>query len=348
MQATAYAAPDPRRYAGHHNIFNYKVQAKMTVIINTIWGGRVTQTVDRQISRNRGGQNFEKVDSESNKVCIVLTRDALISIAYTGIAVAHESWIDCVIADCLAHRKLEFSMVQSGSRYLARPVHAIIKELSLNLNGKLNSDEKSRIYDLQLSVVGLHFSDKPKPLAWELKRGKKEENGNRYFKVTKHKVGKFLREHPSGLWGETLGNPGTTVDEGLRSLAKTAGFTHDDVERYLKDLIQKRSSETKSVSPECVSVQLDLRRSDGHAQFTFYPTKESPLLSPWVLTPRMICAPFLMSSSNLPMSDCGRYLLGGFEDGNTKLNVLTRIPFEYKQRQSGVISIKFQDRAKIP
>jgi hypothetical protein len=113
----------------------------MTVIINTIWGGRVTQTVDRQISRNRDGQNFEKVDNESNKVCIVLTRDALISIAYTGIAVVHESWIDCVIADCLAHRKLKFAMVQPGSPYLARPVHAIINELSLNLNEELGTDK---------------------------------------------------------------------------------------------------------------------------------------------------------------------------------------------------------------
>ncbi len=320
----------------------------MTVIINTIWGGRVTQTVDRQISRNIGNQNYEKVDSESNKVCIVLTRDALVSIAYTGVAVAHENWMDCVIADCLAHRKLKFAMVQPGTPDLARPLHTIINELSLNLNGKLNSDKKSRLYDLQVSIVGLHFSNRPKPLAWELRRGKKEQNGNRYFKVTKHNVGKFLREHPSGLWGETLGNSGNTVEEGLKALAKIEGFTHDDVERYLKNLIMKRSDETQSVSPECVSVQLDLRKSDGHAQFTFYPMKESPLLSPWVLTPRMICAPSLMSSSNLPVSDCGRYSIGGFEDGNTNLNVLTRFPVEFKQQQSGIISVKFQDRAKIP
>jgi hypothetical protein len=320
----------------------------MTVIINTIWGGRVTQIADRQISRSKGGQNYEKVDNESNKVCIVLTRDALVSIAYTGIAVAHEKWIDCVIADCLAHRELKFAMVQPGSLYLARPLHAIINELSINLNGKLNSDKKSRIYDLRISIVGLHISDKPKPLAWELRRGKEKENENRYFELIKHKVGKFLREQPSGLWGETLGNSGATVDEGVISLADTEGFTHDDVERYLKDLILKRSSETKTVSPECVSVQLDLRKSDGHAQFTFYPTKESPLLSPWVLTPGIICAPSLMSSSNLSASDCGRYSLGGFKDGNTNLNILTRIPIEYKQQQGGVISIGFQNRAKTP
>lgn len=320
----------------------------MTVIINTIWGGRVTQTVDRQISKRIGKQRYEKVDSESNKVCIVLTRDALVSIAYTGIAVAHEKWIDCVIAECLAHRSLSYAMIQTGAPFLARPLHTVIQELSFNLNGRLNSDEKSRLHDLKISIVGLHISDKPKPLSWELKRGKKEENGNRYFKVIRNRVGKFLREHPTGLWCKTLGDPGKTIDEGIEYLEKTEGFTHDDVERHLKGLIVKRSTETKTVSPECVSVQLDLRKYDGQAQFTFYPTKESPLLSPWVLTARIICAPSIMSSSNLPISDCGKYLMGGFIDGKTNLNVLTRIPIEFKEPQRGVIVMKFQDRANIP
>lgn len=322
----------------------------MTVIINTIWGGRVTQIVDRQISRSAGVQGCEVVDSKSNKVCVVLTIDALVSIAYTGIAVSHETWIDCVIADCLAHRKLKSAMIQPGSPYLARPLHAIIHELSLNLNGMLNSDKRARLYDLRLSIVGLHFSNRPMPmpLAWELRRGPKEKNGNRYFDIVKHKVGKFLRENPVGLWGETLGDPGTTIDERLKSLADTDGFTHDDVERYIRDLVMKRSIETETVSLECIAVQLDLRKTDGHAQITFYPKERSPLLSPWVLTPRMICAPTLTSSSNLPVSECGKYSIGGFEDRDTKLNVLTRIPVEFRQQESGVISIKFQNRAKIP
>lgn len=320
----------------------------MTVIINTFWGGRVIQVVDRHISRNVGGRDCEVVDTESNKVCIVLTRDALVSIAYTGIAVNHEAWVDCVIANCLAHRELGFAMIQPGSPYLARPIHTVINELSWNLNGKLNSDKQTRLYDLHLSVVGMHFSNKPMPFAWELSRGPKETNGNRYFKIIKHKVGKFLREKPLGLWIETLGNPGDSVDDGLKLLAEKEGFTHDDVERYIRDLIIKRSTETKAVSPECVTVQLDLRKADGQAQVTFYPVKKSPFLSPWVLTPRMICSPTLMSSSNSPASECEKYLVGGFKDGITNLNVLTRIPIEYRQQASGVISIKSQIRLKTP
>lgn len=206
----------------------------MTVIINTFWGGRITQLVDRQISRSVDGRDCEVIDSESNKVCIVLARDALVSIAYTGIAVNHETWVDCVIANCLAHRELKFAIAQPGSPYLARPIRTVINELELNLNGKLNSDKNTRLYDLHLSIVGMHFSNKPMPLAWELRRGPKEKNGNRYFKIIKHKVGKFLREKPLGLWGETLGDPGASVDDGLKLLAETEGFIHDDSDHLPK------------------------------------------------------------------------------------------------------------------
>jgi hypothetical protein len=319
----------------------------MTVIINTIWGGRVSQVVDRQISKVLGKNIYGEVDRESNKVCIVLARDALVSIAYTGIAIAHGKWIDCVIANCLAHREVSFSLVQPGSPFLARPIHTIIKELSINLNGKLNSDDKSRPHDLQITIVGWHLSKKLTPLAWELYRGPKEDNGNRYFKLIKYKAGKFFRESPNGIWGETLGNPGSTIDEGLKSIVKSEGYTHDDVERKIRDLIKKRSKETKTVSPECIAVQLDKNNPDGQVQVTFYSSQKSPLLIPWIMTPRMICAPSVMSSSCLPTSECGYYAVGGFDDCNTNLSVQARIPKENTEDFSGAIVNAFKKRKDV-
>lgn len=320
----------------------------MTVIVNTVWGGRVSQVVDRQISRKVGDESHSVVDRESNKVLIVLTNDALVSIAYTGIAVADCTWMDCVIANCLAHRKLDNAMIQPGISYLARPIHTIIDELALNLNGKLNGDKVARTHDLKLSIVGFHLSDKQTPLAWELSRGSKKENGFRYFKVMKRKLGKFLREHPNGLWGETLGNSGNTIDEGLAALGQVEGMTHDDVELYIRELVRKRASETKTVSSECIAIQIDLRKHDGQVQATFYPDSKAKLLTPWVLTPRMVSAPSIMSSSCLPVSECGKYALGGFEDVNTNLNIQSRLPIEYSEKFKGVISMQFKDRIKTP
>lgn len=40
-------------------------------------------------------------------------------------------------------------------------------------------------------------------------------------------------------------------------------YTSDDVELYIRELVRKRASETKTVSSECIAIQIDLRRHDG-------------------------------------------------------------------------------------
>ena len=318
----------------------------MTVIINTFWGGKVSQVVDRQISRRISRQKISTVDEESNKVVIVLTKDALLSIAYTGIAVAHSTWMDCIIAKCLAHRDLPNAMIQPGIPHLARPAHVVINELATNLNGKLNSDKRARNYDLTLSIVGFHLSGKRTPLEWEMKRGEIQKNGNRYFDVKMHSLGKFLRENPKGLRIEMFGDHGETIEKGMAELGKIEGFDHDDVENYVKDLVRKRAQETNTVSSECIAVQIDLKKPDSQIQVTFYPDEKAPLLSPWVLTPRLVCAPTIESSSNFPISECGKFVVGGFSDGNTNLNVLCRLPLEFREKDSGIIDIKTQKRKR--
>ncbi|MCF6261074.1 MAG: hypothetical protein L3J98_13095 [Gammaproteobacteria bacterium] len=83
-------------------------------------------------------------------------------------------------------------------------------------------------------------------------------------------------------------------------------------------------------------------------QATFYPDNKAKLLTPWVLTPRMVSAPSIMSSSCLPVSECGKYVLGGFEDVNTNLNIQSRLPIEYSEKFKGVISMQSKDRIKTP
>lgn len=309
----------------------------MTVIINTIWGGRISQIVDRRISQLRTDGTRAVVDSESNKAVIVLARDALVSIAYTGIAVANQTWIDCQIANCLAHTQLKMAFIQSGSRYLARPIHAVMKELAINLNGCLNSDRRARIENLTVSVIGWHLGQQFKPFAWELRRGEPQENRMRYFKLvtSSNRVGKFFREKPKGLWGETLGDPGGLINGRLSGLAETAGLNHDDIEFYFRDAIRERARETATVSLDCIAIQLDPREEDWQVRVTYYPSESRadghPLLSPWIMTSGLICAPSKSTSNFLPVSECGRYALSGFEDGNTNLKVQLRLPVEMIQ-----------------
>lgn len=251
------------------------------------------------------------------------------SIAYTGVAVANLKWMDSVIASCLAHRQLDDAMIQTGAHGLARPVYRVIDELCLNLNGRLNSDPRARNLDLRLSVVGWHLGVKIRPFSWELYRGAPAQNGMRYFQVTRNAVGKFLREHPTGLSLETLGDADQALNDRLAALGQTDGFTHDDVERYIVDAIAARAAMTPTVGPSCLAIQLDPRDPSGHAQITYYPdsTEEAPtFLTGWLLTPRMICSPGNESTFGSSPSTCGLYVVGGFSDGFTNLHVRTRLP----------------------
>ncbi len=326
----------------------------MTVIVSTIWGGRISMIADRRISRRLPGQDVEIVDDDSNKLIVVQCYGALFAIAYTGVAAAHESWMDCIIAECLTHRKLELSLAAPGASMLARPAFALINELRINLNGALNSDRQSRLERLELLVQGWDIRGvRPRTFSCKLIRGSVQPNGNRYFELKHHAVAKFFREHPTGLWGETLGDDGGAIPGALEDLHSNVGFTHDDVERHLREAILSRSRETWTVSPACVALQLDPRIPDGQVMVTYYPHDTSasgyPLLSPWVLTPRMICAPSIASSAYSPRSDCGSYLLGGFSDGNTHLHVNTRLPAEYGMPSGeGPVRFRFQPRAVVP
>lgn len=329
----------------------------MTVIVSTIWGGRVSIVVDRRISRRLSSNFVQVVDDDSNKLLVVQCYGALFAIVYTGVAVAHQSWMDCMIADCLAHRKLSPAhrklspaLVQSGECLLARPAFALINELQINLNGALNSDTKSRLVDLELLIQGWNFrKGKLIPFSCKLRREPRQINGNRYFRLQHHPVAKFFRENPTGLWGETLGDDGGEIAKAFGALKSTVGFTHDDVEKYFRQAVLKRSHETQTVSPSSVALQIDPRVADGQVTFTYYPHAASDkgysLLNPWVMTPRMICAPSISTSAFSHRSDCGNYLLGGFSDEITQLRVVTRLPVEHGMPLGkGILGFKFQER----
>lgn len=146
MQATLRTFAQPG-YANvmYHDLWGDRraqVCFAVTVIVSTIWGGKVSIVVDRRISRRLSGHSVAVVDDDSNKLLVVQCHGSLFAVAYTGIAVAHQRWMDCVIADCLAHQKLSPALVQPGSSLLARPAYALIRELMINLNGALNTDKR--------------------------------------------------------------------------------------------------------------------------------------------------------------------------------------------------------------
>ena len=133
--------------------------------------------VDRRISRRISDRSVAVLDDELNKLLVVQCHGALLAIAYTGVAVAHQAWMDCVIADCLAHRKLSPALAQPSAPLLARPAFALISELKINLNGALNSDHRSGLQDLELLIQGWEYGKKRLiPFSCKLTRGPDHPN----------------------------------------------------------------------------------------------------------------------------------------------------------------------------
>ena len=173
----------------------------------------------------------------------------------------------------------------------------------------------------------------------------------RCFRINRHPVGKFLRRCPTGLWAESLGDTGTTVDSRLQALGKTRGFTHDDVELYAKEAIAARSTETATDGAECLAVQLDPVDAGGQVQFTYYPGPNAvnapTFLTGWVLTPTIVCSPGMESTSGSTFSECGKYIVGGFTDCGASLNVRTRLPSAYAH-YGGPVVMSYGTQARAP
>lgn len=334
----------------------------MTVIVRAVLGGRVLLVVDRKITQQFSDGTFQTVDNESNKVLVVLSQNALMLVAYTGVAVTNQKWMDHRLAELLTHKELEFALAQPGARRLARHRHEIITELVLNLNSELNSDSRIKSEKLRVVISGVEFKRRCLPFSCVLARDIKadfpesapEENHNLYFSLEYEKLPKHGYELQINTYGDDGGESG--IKQLIRAEVAeifTREWTYDSIEMALVSSVQEWSRHTNTVSTECIAIQCSpFNESGDHIKSTFYPVgnekTECPFFYPWVLTPKLISAPTNITSSTMSISDCRRYLVGGFVDGNTNLAIKTRILVENRQMEKEVLSYKFFERLKVP
>lgn len=325
----------------------------MTILTASVWGGRVSVVVDRQVTRaSLSGTRI--VNSEASKLLAVLSRNALYSISYTGVAVAGTQWMDEAIASCLAFRKIKTAMIQPGaSFFLSQHLHLTMKNLAFNLPVRLRNSPFIASAGLTLAVAGWHLRPRLQPFIWELAWTPVAGEVGGTMAIKRHQVAKHFRQFKSGLCLHAWGDTGKRFEQKMEALGATQGFTHDDVERYIVSAIVARSKETQTVGNQCLALQLDPRDRDGHVQFTYYPSGSADdsnrFLSGWVVAPTSIHSPTRESTSGSSYSPCGRYVLGGFSDPNVNLTVRTRLPMESVHHGGPVVmSYKVQPRTVPP
>jgi hypothetical protein len=284
------------------------------------------------------------VEEEAAKLLVVYCGNALFGLAYTGIAVSGEAWIDQAIASCLAFRDVKPALIQPGSFSLRRPFHEILNNLAFNLPIRLRASRGVKETGLKLAAVGWQLGRRLVPFICELTLEPDSLHIGGRMRVTWHPVAKHFRQSTSGLWIQTWGDEDADLELRLRALAETRGYTHDDVERYIVDAIVQRGTRTPTVGDQCLALQIDPRRRDAHLQFSYYPnlSAEDPhsLLSGWVLAPTSIHSPTRETTQGAEFSGCGQYVEGGYSDPNCGLIVRTRLPIS-AMSLGGPMSISF-------
>lgn len=303
----------------------------LTILVTTIWGGRVSVVVDRQISR-RIASSVEVVTADASKALTVRCKDALFTIAYTGVATAKSRWIDEVIADCLAFKSVKNAWVQPSSFFLSRPVRELLKNLAFNLPIHLRSNPSLPVEGLKLAVSGWHLGPHQVPFICELRWTPRASQVGGSMSIEWQKVAKFLRNSSRGIWLQTWGDTDHCFLRQMNELVRSHGLDHDGVERWIVDAVVERSRKTATVGSECIALQLDPKDREGHVQVTCYPNErqEDPSLqSGWLLTPSMISAPTRETPGGGVYSPCGRYITGGYFDPGSGVSVRTRLPSQF-------------------
>ena len=325
---------------------------EMTILAASVWGGRVSVVVDRQVTR-KTFSGIQVLDPEASKLLVVRCGNALFFIAYTGIAETGEVWMDEAIASCLAFRDIQPAMVQPGGGFfLTRPMHELLKNLAFNLPIRLRAMPPSHQMGLTLAIGGWHLRPKPQPFMWEMKWRAEAQEVGESMSIQRHQVAKHFRHYPGGIWMCSWGDTNPDFAQQMSDIGHTTErLTHDDVERRVVEAIQHRSAQTLTVGPQCLALQLDLRERFAPVQFTYYPTPSSDephqLLSGWLVTPTMINSPTRESTRGGDYSACGQYVTGGFSDGATGLHVRTRLPIA-SARHGGPMVLSYAVQPRKP
>jgi hypothetical protein len=140
----------------------------VTLILSLITAGYALQVSDRRLTQKKGGQ-YDLWDSASNKSVILLGRDGVISMGYSGPAFIGRATTDGWIAEVLtgidlgAHRERPEFTFHSGSGVPDRVLHAHLSAVEDRLNEAVAARRVER--GLTLHGVGLRWSSLRKP-AW--------------------------------------------------------------------------------------------------------------------------------------------------------------------------------------
>lgn len=242
----------------------------MTLIVSQLCRGFVAQVTDRLVVTQQYGAPPARFDPLANKNIVYLARDAIVSIAYTGLAfIGQLSTDDWIVEKLTRINPLEEFGIRTGSL----PQWLDIGQAMRLLEGELNNSEVARNNaNFDLVITGWKWKNgrrspegrrQPVPMAWWLQKPANSRfESFQHLKRHWHWSGRvyFHSAPDSNFSPEQLGVLGD----------KARAAKPDLIEQTIVDAVREVSFQNPYVGPNCMSILLAPPQVRAYARIKFF------------------------------------------------------------------------------
>jgi hypothetical protein len=302
----------------------------VTIILSLVTAHYVLQASDRLLTVEKAENRYEPWDPASNKSVIVLARDGLISMGYSGPAFISSVPVDGWIAEVLAGADLgaggsgcgrgesrpDFGVSIGGTRpagILARQLATVARRLDQAVRTSQISNP------LSIYFVGFRWQSLKKPawpvfgrIVWD-----KVEDG---YKITMSKR-RWGWESGRNYLFRALGRSESAAQISLRNRLLSIDLrSKEQAAVAMIDVLRSLPPHDPTVSKDCLVTTI--QRTSPHVHIKYEPHDIGHVLvasrsrstivpaafTPWIVTPRLIASPQMISGPG-----CWTYHCGGLD-----------------------------------
>ena len=234
----------------------------MTLVLTRVSNSNCLQVTDRLVTTTAG----LRFDAFANKNLLVLTRDATITIGYTGLAYIDKAPTDVFIAKVICQREFKRRFALETGNFLSAvhvPVYTILQRLAHALNEAL---PRHMPMSFELNLAGLQRTpSRIQGLFWQL-----------YYSPTSGiQLGSFpIKRRPGKALFHVAPNSNLTPDQRNALWSRLQQTkTSDEGEAVMADVIRKVSTENRFVGPNCMSIFIGGREGRPVARTRFLPAE---------------------------------------------------------------------------
>ena len=280
----------------------------MTIILSLVTGGYALQISDRRLTQEKKAGLYDVWDPASNKSVILLGRDGVVSMGYSGPAfigrATTDGWIAQVLTgiDLGANRERPDFTYHHGSGVPDRVLHAHLGVVEDRLNKAITARQLDRT--LALYGVGLRWNSLGKP-AWPQMARITWDSGRYTMAMSKKRWG--WESGQSYFFGASGWSEVEAQNALRRWLRTTDTRDKDQTAATFIDVLRSLPSDDTTVSKDCLVTTIQRESPHVHVRYEPYGIAGAEVasstrtftvpvaFSPWVLTPTFLAAPQAIS-----------------------------------------------------